>query len=194
MKLYIANATTQVQQFSYRVPDEDPRGNGSMVLSKNRTQTVNPGKQIALSGEFSRAQVDAVLDQHRKYGIMEVGEIGRQINYCHIVASPDKPLTTAKLLEVMRKNLIILKEKGKKMREMAAVTAHEEQVKNLMDPDAPTLVKMELEVEEQRDRFSFSDEKPHEEHLRVSSLEPGADEPRSASRQQRAPRSRKTRS
>lgn len=185
-KLYIANASTQHQGFSYRVPDEAP--GGGIRLGKNRTQIIPPGKQLPMAGDLTTAQIDAIIDQHRKYGALEVSEIGKQTAYCHLIASADRPVTSARLLEVMRKNILILREKGKRMREMAAISAHEEQIKHFMEDDAPTLVKMELEVEEQRDRFSTATEDRHEEHLRVSEdIAPGP-APRRAPAKGRQPR------
>jgi hypothetical protein len=171
-KLYVANATTQNQAFSYRVPDEHPTG--GLVYSKNRTQEIPPGRQIAISGDLSSAQIDAIIEQHRKYGLLKVDEIGRQSTHIHIVASVDRPISASRLEEVMKNNLVILKERGKQMRKLAAIQTHEETAGNMNDPDAPTLVKMELEVEELRERFSNVVEAPLEEHIRVSNtLSPG---------------------
>ena len=123
MKLYIANCTQQAQDFVYRTPE----------MPSARTQRIEIGSQTQISGDLSTPQIDAIIEQHRKYGLVRVEEIDRTKPFIGIRASIDKPVPIDKIREAVHHNNEVLQERGRQIRQEAAVVVNnswEEQTGN----------------------------------------------------------------
>src|SRR3974390_1318278 len=87
MDLYIGNATKQEQQFCYRVPED----------GRLRVQDIHVGTQIKVSGELTAQQIDAIVDQHRMYGLIPAAEAGKVKDFAGLCYSVGKPIQIDKL-------------------------------------------------------------------------------------------------
>ena len=85
-KLYIANCSPQVVQFSYRLPE----------TTRNYMQSVPIASQICISGRDIPPQVvDDIIERNQKYGIVSVAEALRGAHFYGLAYSVDKPATYA---------------------------------------------------------------------------------------------------
>jgi hypothetical protein len=118
MKMYIANRSKQNQMFSYRVPDD----NGT--LTRPRVLNIAPGSQIALpENDLSTPQIDAIIEQHRKYGLMSVEDALRGRGFSALCYSLNKPISVNNIMLGIQHNDRSLREKGVKQRQEAGVAA-----------------------------------------------------------------------
>jgi hypothetical protein len=161
MRLYVANCTQQIQQFMYRVPETDGAMAGGM-----RVQPIEIGQQIAVTGDLNKIQVDSIINQHKKYGLIPVEEVDRNRAFAGLCYSIDKPVPVNKLLYVMQVNRTVLDLRGKKTRLEAAIAVNQ-QVENTMDDQ---LKKLEFEVKEEKSGTGPEHE-PVNEALRVTRAE-----------------------
>src|SRR6516164_2926384 len=98
-ELYIGNVSKQVQQFSYRSPERP----GVIV------QTIPIGGQIRVSPngqhiDLNPIEIDAILAQHRAYGIVDVDDIDtKQSPFSGVCYSIGKPISVDKLRRAMQK-------------------------------------------------------------------------------------------
>lgn len=156
-KLYIANATKQIFCFMYIIPDDDF---GNILKAKlPRAQYIQPGQQTAVAGDLTHAQLENIVDQHRAYGLIDVNEIDRTKVFCGQCFSFDKPIPSSRIHQLMTHNLDILDERGRKMRELAAVSVNNGIEQAMQEQRMPgELAKMEMEVTEVRTERSDSEE------------------------------------
>lgn len=158
-KLYIANCTAQRQSFMYRLPETS----GSGEMGGMRVQDIEMGQQIVLSGDLNKFQIDSVVQQHAKYGLIAVDEVDRTRGFTGMCYSVDKPVPVSKLLYVIDGNRKALDLRGKQMRTEAAVAVNQ-QVENTMSDQ---LKKLEIEVKEERSG-NGPEHEPIEERMRVT--------------------------
>lgn len=111
MKLYIGNATRQNYTFSYRVIEE--RG--------LRTQQIPVGTQVRLSGDFNKKQVDHIIQQHARYGMVAEDAVERAKGFAGLVYALDRPISVGNLTYILEQNTAVLVQRGIKNRQDAAV-------------------------------------------------------------------------
>lgn len=157
-KLFIANATRQVHDFTYRLP-EIP---GAKYLP------IKIGTQVQIPGELSIADVDAIIDQHRKYGMINVDEIDRTRPFAGLCYSVDKPISSEKLRRIMTHNNEVLVDRGREIRKNAAVAIND-QIKNQLG-DEVDLEQVEVSIVEEGDKDTGSDKV--NEGFRVTASDP----------------------
>lgn len=178
MKMYIANCTQQRQIFMYRLPET----NGSGMMGGQRQQDIEIGQQVILSGDLNKFQIDAVVDQHARYGLVAVEEIDRTKGaFTGLCYSIDKPVPVNKLLYVINANKGVLDLRGQEIRKEAAVAINDHVEKQMGDSvfgaKPPQLEKLEIEVEEKKFGTGPAHE-PLEEKLRVTRNEDPTPAPR----------------
>lgn len=142
MQLFIANTTQQFNDFIYTIPER----NG------NVTQRIAPGGQIRIvvkNGDLNQHDIDAILNQHRPFGLIEVSEVGKARGHHPLVASVDKPVHITKVQDQFRRNRSVLVDRGKEMRTAAAVAldAHIEEAMT-MNGSGEVLRELRFDVEE----------------------------------------------
>jgi hypothetical protein len=115
MKLFIANMTQQVQDFCYRVPES----------TGLRTQRIDVGQQIQISGDLSTPQIEEIVNQHARYGMVHIDEIDRHKPYIGLVFSTDRPVTVNRMSYGIQHNRMVLVERGKEIRQETAVALHQ---------------------------------------------------------------------
>lgn len=133
MRLYVANCTNQHQDFIYRLPE----------APGTRLQRIEIGQQTVLSGDLNQLQIDAIIEQHRPYGLVEVSEIDRTKAFIGLCYSVDRPIKVDKIRTAMEINTGVLNARGEQIRREAAVATS-----NTLEESAP-LKALEMEVVEQ---------------------------------------------
>lgn len=116
--MFIANATHQIQDFCYTVPEHHG------IIS----QPIGIGQQIRISahgGNLSPADVECILDHHRKFGLISVEEIPRTKNFAGLCYSLDKPVSFPRLTELIQQNRGALVRRGEEQRRAAAIAVND---------------------------------------------------------------------
>jgi len=158
MDLYICNGTRQHFTFMYRLPEVD----------QVRQQTIRVGGQIKLSGDLNRVQIDEVIKQHKKYGMIPVSEIDSGRTLAPLAYQEGRAITPDKIARLMRRNEGVKLEMGRKNREDAAIVMTAGLGNNLRESGVPgDLQEVEVEVTEVRDGRSNTDNPPIEERTIV---------------------------
>lgn len=121
MKMYIANCTNQIQDFQYWMP-------GSAKIYR---QGIPIGQQIQLSGDLTQHDIDAVIEQHAPYGMVNTTEIDRTRAFVGICYSIDKKINMDYVRRAAERNKAVLDARGKVIRQEAAVA-----VNNAMEEEA----------------------------------------------------------
>jgi hypothetical protein len=114
--LYVANCTRQPHDFLYRVPGEDMQ-----LLRRIQIQRIEPGTQQRIHNECALPILEAIVDQHRKYGLIPVSEVPNVHDYVGLCFSFDRPVDFERLSYAVDHNLGVLQEQGVKQREEAAI-------------------------------------------------------------------------
>jgi hypothetical protein len=154
MKMFIANCTKQAQDFFYRLPG----------TPSPRSQHIPIGGQIQISGTLSTPDIDAIIEQHGKYGLVSVDEVDRTKPFFGTCYSIDRPVSVDKLRRAVAHNSVVLTERGVEMRREAAIA-----VNQAVENASPTLEALEMSVVEEKS----GDGPEHEqiaEGVRVESL------------------------
>lgn len=127
MKMYVANTTKQNFDFSYRVLEE----------TSLRTQMIPMGGQVALSDDLNQGQIDNIVKHHARYGMIRADEIDRArpfVGYCYSI---DKPVSIATITKAMHHNTTVLMERGRHIRQEAAIAESGRIESALADAQAP---------------------------------------------------------
>jgi hypothetical protein len=134
VKLIIANCSQQVVDFIYRLPE----------ANSNRTQRIEIGGQTQIAGDLNGQDVDAIISQHRKYGLVSVDEIDRTKPFIGLCYAIDKKISVEKVRRALEHNSEVLVQRGKDIRQESAVA-----VNNALEESAPNLKALELSVIEE---------------------------------------------
>jgi len=132
--MFIANCTNQVQDFHYRLP-ENPK-----VLK----QTIPIGGQIQIPGDLSTPDIEAIVRQHTVYGMVSVQEIDRTKDFIGICYQLDRKVDMERVKRAAIHNLGVLNERGRKLRQEAAVA-----VNNAIEEQTNGVQAFEMSIEEQ---------------------------------------------
>jgi len=159
MDLYIGNSTKQRQQFCYRVPEE----------TGLRVQDIEIGTQVKISGDLSTQQIDAIIQQHRAYGLVPAAEAGKVKGFTGLCYSVGRPIQSATLELAIDANQRVLEARGKKLREEAAIAVSNgmEQTLGEMGTGA-NLREVEMSAVEEEPKGGYRDDAPFGEGVRVT--------------------------
>lgn len=106
---------------------------------------IDIGGQIRISGDLTTPEIEAIVGQHRKYGMVEVGEIDRTKPFVGLCYSVDKPISVERIRNALVHNAEVLTEIGRARRQEAAIA-----VSNQLEAVTPGLQALEMSfVEEQ---------------------------------------------
>jgi hypothetical protein len=127
MKLYIGNATKQIFNFLYRVPE----------ATGVRSQEIQIGAQVQVSGELSMEAVEMIIDQHIRYGLVDASKIDQAREFSGLCYSVDKPINIRSIEKLMEHNTDELIKLGKKIRQEAAISGNNALENELNESDRP---------------------------------------------------------
>ena len=167
MKLYIGNATRQVHEFTYRV----------LEFPAPRSQTVPIGGQVLISGDLSSKDVDYIVDQHKKYGIVDANASSFLPGFSGICYSIDRPITTVRLARAMEKNMDQLQERGKQMRTELAVAVNSSMERQAAETGAPAPMALDMSAVEVEPSGGYPTDKPFGEGVLVTRDAPASGSP-----------------
>lgn len=144
MKLYIANCTKQVQDFCYRVPEEPGL----------KRQTIPIGQQIPLSYDFTKMQIESVIAQHERYGMVHVSQIDLEKGFTGLCYDIDKRVSVESILAGLDHNQTVLIKRGQDIRRKNAISISHEINNQLAESLLPQgidaqLRELEVTIEEE---------------------------------------------
>ena len=166
--LYVANVTKQIIQFAYRVPERQ----GVVV------QPIPIGGQIRITpvngkDDLSTVEIDAIVDRHRKYGLVPLDEVDSSKTQFHgMFYSVGKPISVERLHKAMQRTEEALEEQGKNIRREAAIAVNN-QIEGTIGEN---LKRLEMSITEEEPRGGYpEDHAPLGEGVRVMRAEPNGD-------------------
>ena len=144
-KLYIGNCTKLELNFQYCVDK------GSTVHPVSpRSQPIPPGTQISVSGDLSPAQIEYIIQQHAKYGMVAASSIDQSKGFHGTCYSIGKQITGMRLALLMRQNHEDLIVQGREIRKQSAVAQSNLLENTLTEQGRPeTLTEMNLTIQEE---------------------------------------------
>lgn len=156
MRLFVGNVTAQTHEFLYRLIEQ----------TKILRQVIAPGRQIQIAGDLDRADLDYIVGQHAKYGMIPADEISYTKRFHGLCYSIDKPITTALLNYLREHNQGELVEQGRELRRVAAIVSNDLLETALRENGRPEQI-TQFEMTIQEDREIDSDLPQLSEGLRV---------------------------
>jgi hypothetical protein len=137
MKLYVANCTAQAQDFMYRLPE----------ATGCRMQRIEVGAQVQISGDLSQPDIDAIIEQHARYGMVDVASLDRTRPFIGVCYSVGTPVPISKIQYAIGHNRGVLLERGQQIRQESAVALNA-QLEEQVPPG--TLNQLDISVVEER--------------------------------------------
>jgi hypothetical protein len=137
MKMYVTNCTQQSQDFTYRLPEAP----GAM------RQTIPIGGYIRISGDLNQPQIDAIVKQHARYGMVAESEVDRTKAFIGLYYTVDREPRVGRMYEAIAHNVDVLEERGRNLRMEAAIVTN-----NVIRENSPpgSLRELEMSVVEER--------------------------------------------
>lgn len=162
MKLYIANCTRQIQYVYYRLDftSDGQAANLRRFQPARKSPEIRPGRQIVLFDAQVMQQIDDIVTQLERHGIVAEKEAkavrGRGV--VPYVYNIDRPVSASAIRDVYNHNIGVLREQGRTRRETSAVVASQ-----MLQTDSP----VEVEFEQLEATEGATDETRLEEGFRV---------------------------
>jgi hypothetical protein len=136
MKLFIANCTKQTQVVMYRVPEHPTP----------RQQHIGIGQQIQIAGDLNQPQIDSIIAQLSRYGLVRADEVDGRKPFVGLTYSVEKPVKVDRQVNAIEHNDEVLTERGHEIRKNAAVAINNGLEENVAG--RATLKNTEIEIEE----------------------------------------------
>lgn len=135
MRMYVANCTNQVQDFIYRLPER-----AGLIQ-----QRIGAGEQIKLTPELTTPDIDAIISQHGKYGMVRADEVDRTRPFIGLCYSIDKPVNLSHMRRAAEHNVGVLDRWGRQIREEAAIVINEQNEQAVGGPQNVKSTEISLE-------------------------------------------------
>lgn len=113
-RLFVANASPQVFDFAYRIP-------GESSYRMAMPQRIEAGQQVPIMGEAPLAVLEAIVEQHRPYGIVSAEEAVRAKGFVRLIFSFDKPVPAEVISYCLDHDKGVLFDLGERQRREMAV-------------------------------------------------------------------------
>ena len=173
--LYVANATRQTFEFTYRLPE----------VKGAKAQTIPIGGQVNIgSGQLRSADIDAILEHYRSYGLVSVTEAEkRTVPFSGLIYSTDKPVPIDRLQKTMTRRVDDLVDLGKKIRQEAAVAVNNA-IESEMEEQRfeSRLTNLEMTVQEEESKVGDRTGPRISEGVRVVRDEQASNKPKRANK------------
>ena len=115
MKLYVANLTKMVHDFTYVVPE----------TGRQMRQKIEIGQQVMIYRPDATPEVlMAIVAQHEMYGLVAADSVDRSRVFVGLCYSFDKPVSEATMIRGINANERQLEILGERLRQESAVAAH----------------------------------------------------------------------
>ena len=140
-EMFVANATRQHQIFTFRLPE----------TLQSRQLPIPIGTQIRIR-DLSAKDVEAIIRQNDAYGLTELSFALASKKFVPMCYSLDKPIPAVKIQVLSDRNVDALDDRGRTMREDAAIVMATQIGKQMKERDLGTeLDAVEVEVTEDDD-------------------------------------------
>ena len=116
-RLYIANLSRQDHDFWYRVPAEEG------YVKQAQFRKIHKGTQQQIHNEAPLPVLEAIVEQHRQYGLIEASEVVKTKNFIGLCFSFDHPVPIDQMHYGVDHNSGVLYDRGVRNREEAALAA-----------------------------------------------------------------------
>ena len=157
-RLYIANLSRQDHEFQYRIPADEGFARQAKIVR------INKGTQQQIHGEVPLPVIEAIIEQHRQYGLIEASEVVRTKDFVGLCFSIDKPVNLDQMNYGVDHNSGVLYDRGVKNREEAALAADQAFETTLIDAahrgeirGSTTVKKLHVETLEESDAPKFGE-------------------------------------
>lgn len=111
--LFIANATKQDHDFVFRMGG----------LKKINFLPITKGGQIKIEGQL--AELEAIVEQHRKYGITDFRECAKAHKFSGLIYSFDKSIKLDSIIGAIERHDEVIDESAQVIRQETAAAANE---------------------------------------------------------------------
>ncbi len=139
--LFIANCKSQDESFSFRIAET-----GQLI-----TQHIPAGGQLQIYRDADRATLEAIVEQHRRYGLIPVAEIDRTKPFINLCYQFDKAITQNHIKYGVEHNVEVLTDLGRERRDQAAVAVGTNLERAAEEASGhPRLSAVSLEVQEEK--------------------------------------------
>jgi hypothetical protein len=157
-QLFLANCTKQHLDFWYRVPAE-----GMGAWSQPRMLRIEAGTQMRVYQEAPLAVLEAIVDQHRHFGLVRDTEITNTKDYVGLCYAFDRPVQLSLIEYAFDHNNGVLFDRGERQREAAAL-----QLSTEMETirGRPTEVEVEVSEDGENPKFARAVRITRDEHVR----------------------------
>lgn len=137
--LFIGNTTKQHNDFVFKMPE----------TGKTISRKIVAGTQEVILRDATDGQVNAVIDQHKKYGLISETEAKKAKNFIGLLYSTDKPIKLGSLQLAFHHNQEILEAQAEKNLEHIGQAAKNTLDQVSRDGEGSGLPRLELEVVEE---------------------------------------------
>lgn len=126
MRLYIANCTRQNRIVCYRL-DFDQQGKPELraQFQPAKQQPIDPGRQAMIGGDFHIRQIEDIVAQLARYGMVGVKDVATNKKMAPMVFNVDAPVPAEVMRRVSSSNAELLIEQGKMRRQRAAIRSND---------------------------------------------------------------------
>jgi hypothetical protein len=127
-RLYVANVSRKEHVICYRldIDKEGQRKDSNRRFQGATQQNVPAGRQVLIGGDFHMSQIEHIVDQLSRYGMIGVVDVPRIDNHPHeLIFNIDKPVPAAVMERVRDHNSGVLVGQGRDLRRKAAVATNE---------------------------------------------------------------------
>lgn len=147
--VFVGNATKQILQFAYKLPER----------KQTITQVVPIWSQVQLTIDCSQPDIDAIMEQWGKYGLVNVTEMSHAKDFEGYLISIGRPIASSTLKDATEMRIDVLIERGEEMRANAAIA-----MINTIEHETGTIAKnYEISVVEEEPRRGFTN--PNDRHI-----------------------------
>lgn len=157
MRMYVGNATKQIFHFMYRVVEH----------KGVRTQVIHIGTQVALTGSLTQKDIDLIIEQNSKYGLVAYNEIDRTRGVFHgLCYAIDNPIVDRRLQLLFESNQEALIARGKNTRRLAAIATNsmiESELDQKLDGMGVRLKNLKMSAVEEEPRGGYQSDNPFSE-------------------------------
>jgi hypothetical protein len=137
--LFIGNATRQNYDCRYRELE-------SNVI---RMQQIRPGSQKRLTGDLNQPQIDHIISQLAKYGLVAEDRIDQSRELHGICYSVDRPIAAVRLQYLMDANMRQLIKLGEEIRRVNAVALATNVNNTMTAAEQPPVETVEVTVQQE---------------------------------------------
>lgn len=115
MKLYIANCSKQVLDFTYRAPEQE----------RLMSQLIPSGQQIQIYKDATKQELEYIILQHERYGLVPASEIDREVAFIGACYSFDKHINIDQVMSAAEHNDEALRRQGLEIRKQSAASLND---------------------------------------------------------------------